>query len=57
MHMWSYLATRFCGQDGFLAAANRTGSFTDACFVEAGKKLQELIALEPFQAGFLGTIA
>ena len=54
MHIWSYLATRLCGQAGFLAAANRTGSFTDPCFVEAGKKLQELIALQPFQAGFLG---
>jgi raffinose/stachyose/melibiose transport system substrate-binding protein len=54
MHIWSYLATRICGQDGFLAAASRTGSFTDPCFVEAGTKLQELIALEPFQAGFLG---
>ena len=32
----------------------RTGSFTDPAFVEAGKKLQELIALEPFQDGFLG---
>jgi raffinose/stachyose/melibiose transport system substrate-binding protein len=54
MHIWSYLATRLCGQKGFLAAANRTGSFTDACFVDAGKKLQELIALDPFQAGYLG---
>jgi raffinose/stachyose/melibiose transport system substrate-binding protein len=32
----------------------RTGKFTDAPFVEAGKKLQELLALEPFQDGFLG---
>ncbi len=54
MHIWSYLATRICGKDGFLAAANRTGSFTAQCFVDAGKKLQELIALQPFQAGFLG---
>jgi raffinose/stachyose/melibiose transport system substrate-binding protein len=54
MHIWSYLATRICGKDGFLAAANRTGSFTAPCFVEAGTKLQELIALQPFQAGFLG---
>ncbi len=54
MHIWSYLATRMCGEEGFLAAANRTGSFTDPCFVEASKKLQELIALEPFQDGFLG---
>ena len=56
MHIWSYLATRICGKDGFLAAANRTGSFTDSCFVEAGNKLQELIALEPFQPGFLGAV-
>ena len=54
MHIWSYLATRLCGQDGFLAAAGRTGAFTDACFVDAGTKLQELIALDPFQPGFLG---
>ena len=54
MHIWSYLATRICGQAGFLAAAGRTGHFTDPCFVEAGTKLQELIALQPFQDGFLG---
>jgi raffinose/stachyose/melibiose transport system substrate-binding protein len=55
MHIWSYLATRLCGQEGFLAAANRSGgSFTDQCFVDAGTKLKELIALQPFQAGFLG---
>jgi raffinose/stachyose/melibiose transport system substrate-binding protein len=54
MHIWSYLATRICGKDLFLAAAGRTGSFTAPCFVDAGKKLQDLIALQPFQAGFLG---
>ncbi len=55
MHVWSYLATRICGQAKFLAAANRSGgSFTDPCFVEAGKDLKDLIDLQPFQAGFLG---
>ena len=54
MHFWNYLATRICGQANFEAALARTGSFTDPCFVEAGAKLQELIALEPFQDGFLG---
>ena len=54
MHFWTYLATRICGQAKFEAAMARTGSFTDPCFVDAGKKLQELIALEPFQEGFLG---
>lgn len=54
MHIWSYLATRICGQAKFEAAVARTGSFTDPCFVDAGKKLQELIALDPFQSGYLG---
>jgi raffinose/stachyose/melibiose transport system substrate-binding protein len=54
MHIWSYLATRICGQAGFLAAANRTGAFTDDCFVQAGKDLKDLIDLKPFQDGFLG---
>lgn len=54
MHFWNYLATRICGQAKFEAAMARSGSFTDPCFVEAGVKLQELIALEPFQEGFLG---
>jgi raffinose/stachyose/melibiose transport system substrate-binding protein len=56
MHFWNYLATRLCGQEKFEAAMARTGSFTDPCFVEAGVKLQELVALEPFQEGFLGAI-
>jgi len=50
---WAYLATRICGQAGFEAAVSRSGSFADPCFVEAGLKLQELTALEPFQDGFL----
>jgi len=54
MHIWAYLATRICGKAGFMAAAGRTGSFADPCFVEAGTKLQELIDLKPFQDGFLG---
>ena len=57
MHIWSYLATRICGQAGFLAAANRSGGhFTDPCFVQAGKDLQDLINLQPFQPGFLGAV-
>jgi raffinose/stachyose/melibiose transport system substrate-binding protein len=56
MHFWNYLATRICGQAKFEAAMARTGSFTDPCFVEAGAKLQELVALEPFQEGYLGAI-
>jgi raffinose/stachyose/melibiose transport system substrate-binding protein len=53
MHMWAYLVTRIGGKENFEGALLRTGSFTDAPFVEAGKKLQELMALEPFQDGYL----
>src|SRR5688572_28123505 len=51
---WEYLVTRIGGQDAFAAAADRSGSFGDPAFVEAGERLNELIALEPFQEGFLG---
>jgi len=51
---WEYLAVRVGGKAAFDAAYSRTGSFADPPFVEAGKKLQELTALKPFQDGFLG---
>jgi raffinose/stachyose/melibiose transport system substrate-binding protein len=51
---WEYLAVRIGGKAAFDAAYSHKGAFTDAPFVEAGKKLQELMALEPFQEGFLG---
>lgn len=51
---WEYLATRIGGQTAFDTAYSRKGSFTDSPFIQAGEKLQELVALEPFQSGFLG---
>ena len=55
MHMWSYLATRICGQAKLPGCPNRTGgSFDDPCFVQAGTDLKQLIDLQPFEAGFLG---
>ena len=51
---WVYLALRLGGQEAFLNAYNRTGSFTDEPFVQAGEYLQQLIDLEPFPEGFLG---
>lgn len=51
---WEYLAVRIGGKAAFDAAYSHKGAFTDAPFVEAGAKLQELIALEPFADGFLG---
>jgi raffinose/stachyose/melibiose transport system substrate-binding protein len=51
---WEYLAVRIGGEDAFVAAASREGSFTDSAFVEAGEKLLELVDADPFQLGFLG---
>ncbi len=51
---WVYLAIREGGQAAFEAAYNRDGTFADAPFVAAGERLQELVALEPFQPDFLG---
>ncbi len=50
---WVYLALRIGGGDAFLSAYSREGAFTDAPFVEAGEYLSQLVALEPFQEGFL----
>lgn len=50
---WVYLATRIGGQAAFDAAANGDGSFADPPYVQAGEELQRLIALEPFQEGYL----
>jgi raffinose/stachyose/melibiose transport system substrate-binding protein len=55
MFYWTYLAVRLGGKDAFTKAYNRTGSFADAPFVQAGQHLQELVALNPFQKGFLGS--
>jgi len=49
---WAYLAVRECGQAGMEKAVT-TGDWSDPCFVKAGQVLQELVALEPFQEGFL----
>jgi len=54
MFWWAYLATRIGGEEGFNAAYTRTGAFTDPAFVQAGEMIQQLVALEPFQDGFLG---
>lgn len=51
---WEYLAVRIGGKEAFDRAYSGQGSFADEPFVEAGRKLQELAALQPFQDGFLG---
>ncbi len=55
---WSYLALRIGGPDLLARAeAGRDGGFANQAFVEAGRKLRELVALEPFQPGYQGTMA
>ena len=52
---WVYLAIRLGGKDAFEKAYSRQGSFADKPFVDAGARLKELIDLEPFQSGYLGS--
>lgn len=51
---WVYLATRIGGKEAFEKAYSRQSSFADPAYIEAGKKLKELVDLQPFQEGFLG---
>jgi len=50
---WVYLATRLGGQEAFLKAYNRTGSFADEPFVQAGEYLQELIDMGAFNDSYM----
>lgn len=53
MYYWAYLAMRIAGVDGMQKAADAK-DFTGDDFVKAGERLKELVALKPFQKGFLG---
>ena len=57
MHFYySYLVMRIGGEHALAdAKAGKDGGFKSPAFVEAGKRLQELAALEPFQPGYLST--
>jgi len=57
MHFYySYLVMRLGGEHALAdAKAGKDGGFKSPVFVEAGKKLRELAALEPFQPGYLQT--
>jgi raffinose/stachyose/melibiose transport system substrate-binding protein len=57
MHFYySYLVMRVGGEHALAdAKAGKDGGFKNATFVEAGKRLHELAALEPFQPGYLST--
>jgi raffinose/stachyose/melibiose transport system substrate-binding protein len=57
MHFYySYLVMRVGGEHALAdAKAGKDGGFKSATFVEAGKLLRQLGALEPFQSGYLST--
>jgi raffinose/stachyose/melibiose transport system substrate-binding protein len=55
MFWWAYLALRNGGPDAMLEAGE-TGAFDSEPFVEAGRQLEELVALDPFQEGFLAAV-
>ena len=54
MFWWANLSLRVAGKDAMAKAATDGGTFTQPGFVEAGNQLKKLIALKPFQQGFLG---
>jgi raffinose/stachyose/melibiose transport system substrate-binding protein len=51
---WEYLAVRIGGQSTFDSAYSGKGTFADPHFVQAGDYLQQLLALQPFENGWLG---
>lgn len=55
-HYWYNFALKSCAPE-VLQEAQSTYNFDDPCFLEAGDLLQEFIASEPFQEGFLATTA
>ena len=55
-HYWYYTALRACPQD-VLKDAVTSLDFSDPCFVQAGEDVEEILATEPFNKGFLATPA
>lgn len=56
MFYWSGLSLQLGGSMAFTQALSGEGDgFASAPFVRAGELFQELVALDPFQPGFLGT--
>lgn len=55
-HFWfAYLALRLGGGEAYEAAFDRSGSFTDQPFVDAYQYIADLVEMNAFQEGFLGT--
>ncbi len=55
MHWWAYLVVRAGGRQALEdAKAGKSGGFTGAPFVEAGRLLKQVSDLHPYQDGYLG---
>lgn len=53
---WSYLSLRQGGKAGFQAALRgENGGFAGPDFIKAGENFKQLVDLQPFQNGFLGS--
>ncbi|KQW53001.1 ABC transporter substrate-binding protein [Nocardioides sp. Root1257] len=55
-HYWYYTALRSCPED-VLKDAVTSLDFSDPCFVKAGEVVEDLLATDPFNKGFLTTKA
>ena len=55
-HYWYYTALRSCPED-VLQGAVTSLDFSDPCFVQAGEVVEDVLATEPFNPGFLTTKA
>lgn len=55
-HYWYYFALRQCSQDTLTGAVS-SFDFSDPCFVRAGESLKKFLDAEPFNDGFLSTVA
>jgi raffinose/stachyose/melibiose transport system substrate-binding protein len=55
-HYWYYTSLRSCPED-VLKDAVTSLDFSDPCFVQAGEVIEDLLATEPFNPGFLTTKA
>ena len=54
MFWYGYLALRIAGAE-VMQQAGIDENFDDPAFIRAGEEIQRLVALEPFQSGFLAT--
>lgn len=55
-HWWYWFALRECDSKAFNTAMDKK-TFNDPCWIKAGKDVQDLIDLKPFNEGYLTTTA